>query len=302
MRTAASVLALPCPALLFCIFFGQPARAGLFGIIASDEINTQLPTTSFGGGGSFVDAPGGVTVALTAFGLDPLSHGDSVTGFDSNVNGLVTVFASASVLNVSAFGPALHDWVTTSGGTGDPSLPGNGDAIGNVEWFDTLYVSGPPIGTPVLLTLTYSLDGSLLLSGDSTGSQITYNVALTQPGGYGCGTGLISGAYTTTTLIDSVQYANVCTFSGATLSFAEAIQADVYGATDWSATANLNSTSNAYIDSLTPGVTISSASGLVYSTPSSAVPEPSYELLVGAALLVFVSLGRRARILGRTEG
>jgi len=52
-----------------------------YGIFPSAEINTDLPTTTFGGGGSYVDAPGGVgPITLTSFSLTPLSH--SVSLFD----------------------------------------------------------------------------------------------------------------------------------------------------------------------------------------------------------------------------
>ena len=124
----------------------------------------------------------------------------------------------------------LHVWVATQGGTADPNLTDNGTAVGNVLWFDTLYVAGLPAGTPVTLQVTDIFDGSLQLSGGASGNVGQgIQVAEEGTGSNGCNVVSPNSAFSTSTVVSSTQYSDLCTFSGATLFLEEYIQADVNG-------------------------------------------------------------------------
>jgi hypothetical protein len=119
------------------------------------------------------------------------------------------------------------------------------------------------------------LDGSLQLAGQGTGT-IEHGIQVAQQGVASNHCNVVSSisAITTPTITNSVQYFDLCTVSGATLSLQEFINADLNGGLQWSATANFGDTSSIFVDALTTGAIVSSASGITYSTPSSIVPEP----------------------------
>jgi hypothetical protein len=187
----------------------------------------------------------------------------------------------------------LHVWVATSGGTLDPNLTDTGTAVGNVFWFDTLYVTGLPPGTPVTLQVTDVFDGSLQLSGGASGNvEQGIQVAEEGTGSNGCNVVSPNSGFATSTVVSSVQYSDLCTFSGATLFLEEYIQADVNGGVEWSGSANFSDTSAVYVESLTTGADVTSASGISYSTPSSAVPEPSSVIPMALGLLFLMARHR----------
>ena len=284
--------------LLTAVFLQPtPSYSGtLFYVNATADIGTSLPTTTLGGGGVYAQSGGtNGNLQQTTYSLPPMSHSDSVTAFDPVANGLFTDTASASVYLLSVDGPSLHAWIGSQGGTLDPNTVVNGTAYRQLFWVDTLFVTGLPTGTPVLLQLTTSLDGSYVVSGNTAPlSQLIWrpslNQALTgnvcgQPANYVTQYSDIT-VFTTTSApaINSVQTVDFCTTAGAPLTFEEQLGAQLLGVNTWFGEANLSNTANTYIDVLTPGAGLTSASGVDYSTPSP-VPEPSSFLLLSASLL-----------------
>ena len=288
-----SLLLFPLPAIQLC-------AAPVYYLNATAAIQTDLPTTTLGGGGLFQQSGGTVgNPVQTFYSMAPLSHSDSVTAFDPIANGLYTVTASASVPFLSIDGPVLRASAFSNGGSSDPYVGSRGSATAELFWVDTVWATGVPNGTPVLLRFTFSLDGSYTVSGKSS-STLIWNPSVSQPFlGNVCGLPAdyvtqINGDTTEFTntsapIIHDVQTLDFCTTAGTELGFEEQLSLNPGGnAPAWSAAIDASDTAEASIDVLTPGASLASASGIDYST--TAAPAPPTWLLVLAPLLVCVRM------------
>jgi hypothetical protein len=130
----------------------------------------------------------------------------------------------------------------------------------------------------VTLRVTDYKYGALQLSGNTqgSGSNINEQVVLYPPiGGSACSEAYFQNSFTSSTpSINSRQYFDLCTTSGATLTLSKLIQVQIAGqGSSWTTEANLSDT--VYIDSLTAGASFIAASDANYATPGATVPASS---------------------------
>jgi hypothetical protein len=99
-----------------------------YGYFVSEQITTNLPTTTTGGGGLFTFANPHPNDEIFApdVALFPVSHGDSVTAIDPVSGGLFTVSGSAAVPLIQGVGQFLHASALTSGYRGRGKYPVGG--------------------------------------------------------------------------------------------------------------------------------------------------------------------------------
>ena len=167
--------------------------------------------------------------------------------------------------------------ISIAGGTADPNVSVGSTAQASAYWVDTITVTGPP-GALMLKVTDFMYNGNLELTGiaPANNPQIIQQVTLepNTTGGSCNGAEFINTFTTNTTSIDSHQYQDICTTSGSTLVLTKILTASLGGeGGSWSAQANLSDT--VYVDSLTPGVTLITASRTDYSTPGATVPPSS---------------------------
>jgi len=242
----------------------------LFGVISSGDIasgngNSTFPFQSWTFGQSGYQA-------VTDYTSPVLSASGSYTVGESTVNGGATAWASSD-------GGSLHAYVNgnLSGFCATCPSPTENGGRANIQWADTITISGLPAGTPVDIMLTNALNSDTSISGDgqtSIVSQLSWSgQELTLTNAQGADDGLIT------------QSAIVSTVSGATFQFFSDLSLDVNafatGDAD-SATGDASDTARTYITVLTPGASYTTASGATYDSAN--VPEPRSFLLVGVAL------------------
>jgi hypothetical protein len=209
-------------------------------------------------------------------------------------------------------GSQIHGFVTaTTTAFIDPLflVPGDGQAFFRAAWIDAITVGGLAPGTPISIRVTNSLHSSVSLTDGSSG--VTGNLAsafsalsLSFPSNPALNPKLNlsntdanpqSGTQTTSTTFNCFSGGTTACF---TLSEILTLQADALGLSIKSQV-DASNTNDIFIDVLTPGGTLSAASGVTYSS-STAVPEPSTAgLLLAGFAGVFVLHGR-SRKLGRT--
>jgi hypothetical protein len=277
-----------------------------YGVFVSTGLTESVPTTTLGGGGtqSLYANPSSAGPLPQAYysAVAPVGVADSVTAFDPIANGLFDASSKSFLNDLSISNGEIHLWVTTSGATADSNVMNqvSGSAVANAEWFDTLTVSGPPAGTPVILEFTDEFDAVLQLSGNTANSsKLLQGVQLYELGVANNSCSSLSPADTvsfTSATIASTTTLDLCTYSGATIALSEYVETDLFGSGQWSASANASDTSAIYVKSLTPGAAVSSASGVSYVQDVAATPEPPTFVYLGtAALSLFPLLRRIAR-------
>jgi hypothetical protein len=224
-------------------------------------------------------------LAEVSYSILPFSCGGTYEAADPQSGALYSESGVASIKSDFVDKGSSAVSISISGGTADANLEVGSTANASAYWVDTITVTGPPAGTPVTLRLTDSMyNGNLLLSGivPADNAQLNQQVSLiytTTGGSTACGPAAQSAQFsniftTNTPSINSRQYLDLCTTSGSTLVLTKIIEASLGGqGGSWSGQANLNDT--AYVDSLTPGVTLITASGAVYTTPGATVPPSS---------------------------
>jgi hypothetical protein len=232
-----------------------------------------------------INSPGANQLAEISYTLFPFACGGTYEAADPQSGALYTETGVASINRDFVDEGSSAVSISISGGTADPNVSVGSTAFGTTIWVDTLTVTGPPQGNVVMLRLTdFIYDGNLVLSGIGPAdnpqlNQQVYLLYTTTGGSPACGTAPQSAQFsniftTNTPSISSRQHLDLCTTSGSTLVLTKTIEAGLAGeGGSWSGQANLNDT--AYVDSLTPGVTLIWASKADYSTPGATVPPSS---------------------------
>jgi hypothetical protein len=268
------------------------------------NVQTDVPTTSFGGGGQVtLDGstqnpyyPGNAIVYQKNWTLSgSLLNRQSVTAVDPCGNDLLTVNASADIYQAFINPGQLAEWVASSGGSADSQCVGvTGSAIGELDWFDQITVTGLPNGTPVTLLVTTNVWGTCTFLG-------VFNPNVD---GYPCSTTFQLGSllkdhyYDRSGPINSHHVYRVQTSSGSILPLYQQMRAQLCCALQGSARWNssLNGSAMMNIDVVTPGAAIFSGSDADYSTQADliAVPQVASDAestAVGNLTLAGLSIG-----------
>ena len=209
-----------------------------------------------------------------SYSITPFSCGGTYEAADPSSGALYTETAIGHVTSASVNEGTINVSLSTSGGTADANLVDGSSTTAYLAWADTLTVTGPPPGTPVTLRVTLYLFGSLQISGNenAVGSLGQQTILIPSTGAQGAPCSAyeanFENSFTTSTSINSRQYFDLCTTSGATLTLDQEVQdAEVSGEGNgsWTVEANLND--SVYVDSLTAGAAVISASTTNYATP-----------------------------------
>jgi hypothetical protein len=229
--------------------------------------------------------PGAFQLADVIYSITPFACGGTYEAADPQSGALYTETGVASINRDYVYEGSSVVSISISGGTLDANLLVDSTAEAQTLWVDTITVTGPPAGTLVTLRVTDSINnGNLLLSGIVPANSpyinqevtLEYNIPSDSPACPAAARGAqFSNIFTTNTpSINSRQYFDLCTTSGSTLVLIKSIEADLLGGGgDWSGQAYLDDT--VYVDPLTAGVTLLSASRAVYATPGATVPPSS---------------------------
>jgi hypothetical protein len=260
-----------------------PSFAQDFGITAGAQVYSGLlPYTldgAFYNPSCIVNAPEVNLLAETSYSMTPLSCGGTYEAMDplSGSDALYSETANGNINSIWVNKGMSYVSLSDSGGAAFPVSLIGGSATAYVSWTDTLTVTGLPAGTPVTLRITDYKFGALQLSGNTQGSDpeiIEQTILSPSIGGTPCSSAAFENFFTTSSPINSRQYFDLCTTSGATLTLSKTIQAQIAGGgSSWTTEANLNDT--VYVDSLTAGVSLVTASTADYSTPGATVPTSS---------------------------
>jgi hypothetical protein len=200
--------------------------------------------------------------------------------------------------NGSVSGGAIHGFVSAEG----IFAGGAGHAAFTGIWSDTLAIGGLPINTPVTIRVTNSLHSVVGLSGAPSNSGIGFFVPAASAEAFvfvNSTTPLQALINTDATSQSSLVTSMDFVFrSGSNFTIQEdlLLGAASFGSSlhpDVLALADASNTSNVFIDVLTPGATLSSASGTQYS--SATAPEPSSFVLMGCSLLAYSLYRLRSR-------
>jgi hypothetical protein len=246
-------------------FVMSPIRAQTpYGISIITSIETDLPTTSSGGGGQYINDPPLIRTTLNSFAIAPYGHQDSVTAIDPNNGGLYTVSARSAISVTSAESGRLSIASDASTYSVDANVPpGEAYNTSYVEWYDFLIVNGNglPKGTPVIVEVKATIDGSLLFSGNGSPGQniVQFETTLADES-----QSPFSDVYfDTSSPFSSTNTYLLHTHPGTTLTLSEILSASLAGDFQFSGTTDVNG-AHVTVRSLTKGVTIFSVSGVNY--------------------------------------
>ncbi len=154
-------------------------------------------------------------------------------------------------------------------------------------WMDSILVGGLPTGTSVTLLITDSMDSSLQIAPGATAEALSSVLIFPGTGSNtlsisNTGSNLQNGLHTTS--------AQETVAAGSSLIFYEELFLMVIAGPDGGTTmADASNTNSVSISILTPGATLTSASGVTYA--ATATPEPS----TGVAMLVGLAVCALAR-------
>jgi len=256
------------------------------GISYSYQVYTNLPTTTFGGGGIFNEYGGNsIQIPPNAFGLTPIGHSDAVTAYDPNANGIFTVSASSAVNALAVYEQQLSVSAQASCYSADAYEGCDNEAIGNIEWADFLFIGGLATGKNVTLRITEVVKGAMkvncpLCEASGYVNQIYHG---TQVSVYPSGPEIAPNeSFDTTGVINLRKTYFLKVASGDTVFLSDFLWTDLEGLDQWSASGNVD-VALLYVDPVTTGAVISSYSGVDYSTPTSLSPVPSV-VMQGQAL------------------
>lgn len=279
-RSFSSCLLIAMVLLTLC---SKPCFAQEFSITASAAIySTLVPYTvgtAFYSPSCLDNNPGVNLLPETSYSMTPFSCGGTYEAMDpqSLSNALYRETANGSITSIWVNKGMTYVSLSDSGGAAFPYFVVGGVAQAYAVWTDTLTVTGPPAGTPVTLRVTDYKFGSLQLSGGTQGSNSGINEQVyLSPATEGapCAAAQFQNDFTTSSPINSKQYTDLCTTSGETLTLTKLLQVEIAGeGSSWTTEANLNDT--VYIDPITPGASLTTASTADYSTPGATVPASS---------------------------
>ena len=268
--------------LLVC---GDALAQSAYGIYVNAGVTTTVPATSLGAGGTYVTYFGGDNlIPQNSHSLPPFGNADSVVAFDVTANALYSATSIANDYVLSAYDGILSLSNATSGGTADPNLGPFGQAAAEVIWEDQITVGGLPAGTPVTLIVTDQIVGRANFqppadpqNDDSLYHEVAMQLAGTVcnlPPPFDCGIAPNTN-YTASATINSARKYRFKAYSGEVLDLTNILSSNLgNGGGQWNASAEVE-VARIYIDSLTAGAQVVSASGLDYSTPANQISVPS---------------------------
>ena len=270
---------------LFEIFaYGDAGAVNSGDASTSNPFSVNLPNqTSYSSGvysesGTYIWAPSG----LTASGSSDVD----VTAIDGVLGGIADAQGSFSE-------------------TGTPVTFGTGsDSSGYIGWFDTFTVVSSILaaGTPVTAQVTNLLHSIVSETGGNSpgGADSTAAASYLQITGpdLSYNTDIINSYQDPQSLITDISQVTLIVGGTYQLEHQLVVVADAevstenLSGTNLVAVADAGTTSNSFIDILTPGATYTSASGANYQTP--AVPEPStFFIAAGGFAALWLSVSRR---------
>jgi hypothetical protein len=260
-----------------------PVHASGFGITSSGQagVNSIFPPQTW--------STGGLPLAVTIYNSPVLAISNLYTiggsTFTEGAHASLTMANGTLHAQADAFGSATGDSSVQKENAG-----GSGSFSG--IWMDTIFIIGLPMGTPVDLLVTNTLDSFTELSVTPDTSNFAYVTSILSMNdltvGFGgksseldnsndAADGMLSTSFIYHTLVgDSLQLQHQL------LGAAEV--GTLFQARSSSATVDALNTSDAFISVLTPGASYTTASGVSYAAPSS-VPEPAGLWLAGTALV-----------------
>lgn len=273
------------------IFVMSPIRAqSPYGISIVTSIETDLPTTSSGGGGQYINDPPLIRTTLNSFAIPAYGHHDSVTAIDPNNGGLYTVSARSAISVTSAESGRLSVASDASTYSADQNVQGNAYNTSYIEWCDFLIVNGNglPKGTPVTLEVKATIDGSLVFSGNGSSGQniVQFETTLADES-----QSPFSDVYfDTSSPFSSTKTYLLHTNSGATLTLSEILSVSLAGNFQFSGTTDVNG-AHVTVRSLTKGVTIFSVSGVSYDPKAQIIAPNTVNRTQSEAADMLVSSG-----------
>jgi hypothetical protein len=201
-----------------------------YGISAQSQVTAGLSDELIGGAlydpSCNVTNPGVSALPETSYTLTPLSCGGTYEAIDQTEGAFYSETSIGHVTSVWIDKGMSYVSLSDSGGIADPNLLNNigGYAEASAVWTDTLTVTGLPLGTPVTLRVTDYSFGSLQLT-NTQNSPLTEFVALEPANGSPAiavgpctAVAINNDYYTSTPIINSRQYVDLCTTSGSILA------------------------------------------------------------------------------------
>ena len=176
----------------------------------------------------------------------------------------------------------------------DPAGLGGATAVFTGEWIDTLTVTGAglPTGAPVSLLFTLNIDTTSTCTGTATSASVSISSLLHVGPSL---TPFSLGSTACNTAIAESQQFVYATTVGATVVFFDNVELKASAGFGGEGSASIDPSSGVFIDSGTPGVGYTTASGTNYETPMSSVPEPSSFMLLGTGLLSMTGMALRKK-------
>jgi hypothetical protein len=224
------------------------------------------------------------TLQQTTYALNPISLVS-----DGTFNG--GIFDASANITGSITPGQLHAVVGATAGQFASGANAEGAATITEYWDDTLTVGGLPNGTPVNVLVTFILDSQASLSGVPSGTlanqatvssnlsvaDLTTGVHANIPTFTNSDASPDNGTQTATGILSTVAGRQLQLFLQMELT--ATASGDIIQVPLITASVDVGNTSSGYLDVLTPGATLTAASGASYSSPST-TPEPSSFLLV----------------------
>jgi hypothetical protein len=267
---------------------GQGPGTPPFGITANSYIENVLAPYTLAGAtynpSCHVEDGPPAWLKAVSYAIPPNSCGGTYEARDPDSGALYTETAVGQLNIAWVYEGSTALWLSSRGGTADPNLAIGGYFSTELTWYDTLTVTGPPPGTPVTLRFTNFLqNGEFELSGSivQNSPDLAWEASLVGrvppascPQGQAPEATFSYQRVTSTSSPSSRDHIDVCTVSGEPLYLAISLTTSVDASGDsWSATADW--LDSVYIDSLTPGVDLRTASRADYGTPNLKVPASS---------------------------